>query len=950
MLKQFYEKTLPSQGFYCVTSIKDGAVRNRFAESLDELVDLVETLNETEHNVFVALSSFGNYSRAAKNAIYARSFYIDLDVDPENPRKYASKDAALEDLDGFLKIAKLPPPVRVDSGNGVHAYWLFDEDIPIPEWKRYVDKFKSLCNDYIKIDNNVTGDAARILRCPETNNYKTDPPRPTKFIDTDFGQYSFQQFKEFLGVEQTVEEILAGIQPDLPPKEDNFDYVFETIAVKSLTDKGCPQIKNVIVNQATLEEPLWRAGLSVAIRCADGKDAIHKISSKHPGYSPENTEAKANETLTATWAYGCHQFEKLNPGGCDGCAFRGRFTKSGPIQLGRRLKEAPSAEEASEENTVRVAENPEEIPLFPLALQPFVRGINGGVWYKPKPEVDENGDVAEVQPIRLIEDDLFAIKRLKSPIQNEGECLVLRHIPPKDPVAEFLFPVKFAYSIDKLKETLAHHGVTFPAGLAKHIADYLIKWEEYLKKQKAADIMRMQMGWTPTFDAFVAGNVEIQNDGTEKTAGISPLIRVISSYIKPTGDYAEWQRCANAFNLPGLELHALGLLAGFGSPLMSRTSTPGCTISYLSPESGVGKTGAMYAGLSVFGHPYYTSLAEDSTTANALTGRYLAMRNMMFGLDEASNVDNRVLSGILHKISSGRAKARMQASTNAEREIEMGASLIAVMTTNQSLYDKLKQEKKSPDGEIARTIEFDMVMPKVFEEDENLSKSIVDPFNRNYGHAGPIYIKHCFARGEQYIKELIHKWTERFREVYGKNAAYRFYENTIGCCFAGGELAIEAGIVDLDLERIFKAVTQEMVRIRRTKFKINDIDYKQLVGDFYNKNHTGYLILNDGHLVSEPRSEIVGRVEVHTGLQYISATAMNKYLASPGMQISVSAAEKQWAKLGILVEHPNGKYTKKQRLSTGWKQGTHTPPVACYVFKTDLPEDFFDDSRSEKTD
>ena len=227
MLKQFYEKTLPSQGFYCVTSIKDDVVRNRFAESLDEVVDLIETLNETQHNVFVALSSFANYSRAGKNAIYARSFYIDLDVDPENPRKYASKDAALEDLDTFLSIVKLPPPIRVDSGNGIHAYWLFDQDIAIPEWKRYVEKFKSLCNDHIKIDNNVTGDVARILRCPETNNYKTDPPRPTSFIDTDFGQYSFQQFKEFLGEEQSVEEILASIEPDLPPKEDNFEYVFE---------------------------------------------------------------------------------------------------------------------------------------------------------------------------------------------------------------------------------------------------------------------------------------------------------------------------------------------------------------------------------------------------------------------------------------------------------------------------------------------------------------------------------------------------------------------------------------------------------------------------------------------------------------------------------------------------------------------------------------------------
>ena len=42
MLKQFYEKVLPSQGVYCVAAIsQDGRVSNRFAESLGDLFDLI---------------------------------------------------------------------------------------------------------------------------------------------------------------------------------------------------------------------------------------------------------------------------------------------------------------------------------------------------------------------------------------------------------------------------------------------------------------------------------------------------------------------------------------------------------------------------------------------------------------------------------------------------------------------------------------------------------------------------------------------------------------------------------------------------------------------------------------------------------------------------------------------------------------------------------------------
>lgn len=949
MIKQFYEKALPSQGVYCVTGIsKDGKVQNRFAQTLDELEEIIEALKDEEKNVFVAMSTFTGYSRKSDSAAYARSFYIDLDVDPENAKKYRDKEQALEALADFIQITKLPPPVRTDSGGGVHAYWLFDQDIPIAEWKRYVTKFKALCNDHIKIDNNVTGDAARVLRCPNTVNYKNDQERPTRFIDEDFGQYSFQQFKEYLGEEASVEEILSTITPDLPPKPDNFEYVFSDVVVKSLHGQGCNQIKNIVLNQANIEEPLWRAGLSVAVRCMDGEASIHAMSNKHPSYNPEETEAKANATLEAKWSYSCDAFHTLNPSGCEGCPHRNKFGKSGPIQLGRRLKEVPTTETYSEEDTVRVMANPEEVPLFPLSLAPYVRGPNGGVWYKPKLEFDEEGNPIETKAFQLIEDDFFPLKRLKSP--TDGECLLMRHISPTDPVNEFLFPVRFAYSLDKLKELLPFNGVTFPPSLVKYVSEYMIAWDNYLKKQKAADIMRMQMGWNEDFTFFVTGAVEITKDETKPSA-VSPAIRAYAKYIKPTGSYEVWQKSANAFNLPGLEVHALGLLAGFGSPLMSRTSTPGCTISYLSPDSGVGKTGSMYAGLSVFGNPYYTSLAEGSATDNALTGRYLAIRNILFGLDEATNIESEILSRLLHRISSGRAKSRMQSSVNAEREIEQGASLIAVMTTNQSLYDKLKQVKKRPDGEIARTIEFQLEMPEVFVQNPNLSKEIVNPFNDNYGHAGPIYIQYLFSKGEQEIRKRIAKWAERFREEYGANPAYRFYENTIACCFAGGELAVEAGIIQLDLYRIFDVVIKTMLDIRKNVFKINEIDYKALIGDFFNNNVNNFLALNDGKVVIEPRGQkVVGRIEVHSGVQYIAASALESYLSAPGMQVSVAAAEKAWRKAGILVVHEGDKLTKKQRLTTGWKQGTHQNAVKCYAFKTELPEDFFDESRSETTD
>ena len=81
MLKQFYEKVLPSQGVYCITGInKNKSLTNRFASTLDELETITNDLLTRYNNVFVAPGSFKVYSRRADNAVFMRSFFIDLDV------------------------------------------------------------------------------------------------------------------------------------------------------------------------------------------------------------------------------------------------------------------------------------------------------------------------------------------------------------------------------------------------------------------------------------------------------------------------------------------------------------------------------------------------------------------------------------------------------------------------------------------------------------------------------------------------------------------------------------------------------------------------------------------------------------------------------------------------------------------------------------------------------
>ncbi|NDG61969.1 MAG: DUF927 domain-containing protein [Planctomycetes bacterium] len=936
MKKQFYEKVLPTQGVYCAAGIKDGKVRHRFAETLDQLMSATEELTKANCNVYVAPNSFEGHSRRSDSAKYSRSFFVDLDVN-HGTICYASQDQALDALHVFLQRTGLPPPVRVNSGTGVQAYWLFHDDVPAFEWKPYAEKFKDYCiAQGLKIDPSVTGDAARIMRCPNTYNYKTDPPNLTYILDPEIYQYDFGAFKELLGEVEVLPDYKAIIA-DSPVGEDdsasvfkdNYEYDFSDIVVKSLEGTGCGQIKYLIENAATAAEPLWYAGLSVAVRCVDGAEAIHMMSEDYPGYSHDVTERKAQQSLkNAKWAHSCDKFDAASPNICTNCPHKGQLRSNSPIDLGRKFAEAPP-EPIPSEDAVREVQDTQAVFAFPDYMKPFIRGRTGGVYHMPPPDADGNRE----DPVCLTANDLYPIKRMWA--GPDKECLLMRHVMPMDPVEEFLLPLKHVYAFDKLKQILSENGVNFHVSLTQRMFEYITKWDVYLQRKERAEIMRMQMGWTEPRDVFVIGDIEIARDGVERSSAASPMVRNVSKLVRRVGSYELWKEAANGLNAPGFEIHALGLFQGFGSILMVLTTTPGASICYQSTDSGVGKTGGMYAGLSVFCDPYNVSLLEGLATDNAHIGRYLGLKNMLFGIDEASNIAPDVLSKMLHRISQGKAKLRMQSSVNAERDLEMSASMQGAFTSNQSLYDKLFSLKTAPQGELARLIEFPMKKPKALDIDPLLGIRMFDPFRVNYGWAGPEYIKHLFKVGDIHVLKTLTKWIEAFIRDYGGGTEYRFYMNTIATCFAGAELAMEAGIIQMDLERIYQAVIVSMIQIRDKTIKPGTVDYKGLVTEFYYKNLQNFLIFNAEDMAMEYRGNILlGRIDASSQRVYINKAEFKKFLAEK--QVSSREFEVVLEREKLLLG------TEKRRLSSGWKAGTGaTPPINVYVFASllDVPTD-----------
>lgn len=937
MNQKFYEKVLPTQGVYCVTTIDSNkSAHNQFAESLSELFTLIEEGRSDNKNVFVALSSFNNYSRKSDNAAFCRSFFIDLDV---GAKGYPTKDDAKQALDRFIQESDLPPPVIVDSGNGIHAYWAFDSDIPADRWKPYAKLFKKFCLDKIMIDPAVTADAARIMRCPDTENHKSDPPKTTFIISDESELYDFDMFAEFLGEpEFTVEDVLQSAEKGLDEetlkfkRQDNYITLFENIAIRSLEGDGCEQIKYALENPQDTSYYEWYSTLSIARACDDWEEAIHKVSEDYSGYNRDKTIWKANETAGKPWS--CETFSSHWPLRCQTCKFKGKFTN--PLILGRELKQAPAVEAVEE---VVESLDKDVVPPFPKFIEPYVRGQSGGIFFKPPPTRDDEGGVVHQAPTLICNFDLWPVKRMYSRV--DGECLLVRYKLPHDPHRDTVVPTGYFKALDKFSERLGSLGVVLPdQKLWAKVADYMSKWALYMQNVSEAEQIRPQLGFTEDYKSFVVGAVEIREDGSEVSTAESPYVRNISRLMCRTGDYEAWKWSANMLNTPGLEIHAFTMFCGFGSPFMRLTSTSGASIS-LTGNSGCAKTGALYAAISIWGNP--KDLSVFKSTDNGFIGRYLGLHNIPFGLDEATEKDPKHLSDLIHQISHGKAKIRMQSSVNAERDIELSASLIGIFTTNTALIQKLKLHKAAPEGEIARLIEFHLRKPTLFEENPSIPEKIFDVFRVNYGYAGIEFIKYYYSVGEAYMQELVNKWQERTKLTFGRNNIYRFYHNLVGAAFASAELACEAGIIKMDLDRIFNKVISELIKIRDNTANLNDIDYEGLVAEYVMKNHSGLLIMDDSKVISDPKAALIGRIDVGSQTQYIARTPFNKYLAD--LQVSPDDFVHVMRSRGLLLDTESG--DKKRRLDTGWKSGLKLPSVRVYTLKTEIPEDFFDGSKQQ---
>ena len=902
---------LSSEGWYCVVGLKKtGLPKQVFVQGLDEIDGVVEDLLAKKYDVYFACAKYEtDKSRTGGNVKAVKAFWLDVDCGAGKP--YATQADGFTALKAFCDAVGLPKPCVVNSGRGLHVYWPLTTDISAGQWASVATRLKALCVEHqFEADPARTADVASILRMPDTLNHKDEPPLDVTVVV--MGKpIEFDKLKEKLGVMDDVPDYLPTYADDMTrAMMGNKQFRFSVIVDRNAKGTGCFQLTKAIAEQATLEEPRWRAALSIAVHCVDASTAIHDISKDHPDYDAITTAEKAQKIKGP---YTCEKWQGLNANGCDNCIHKGKITS--PIVLGSEIAAATEADNTIQ-YTIPNATAPVTytIPEYPF---PYFRGKNGGVYRK-------NDDEEDPDALMIYEHDLYVVKRLKDP--QHGEVIWMRLHTPRDGVKEFSLPAVDLLTADKLRERLAWFGVIALKKQMDGIMGYIVRFVKELQFKEGAEIMRSQFGWTEKDKSFVVGDTEISATGDHYSPP-SSYTSQLADWFTPVGSLEEWQSVINVYDTPGFEPHAFGFFTAFGAPLMKHLNLKGAIINMINNQSGTGKTTAIKAMHSVYGHPEELMLIQRDTM-NVRLHRLGVMNNLGLGCDEITKMSSDDFSDFAYAVSQGRGRGRMKSNENAERINMAKWQTILLCSSNASAADKLKSLKSTPDGELMRLIEYEIPETKLLSKQD--ADEIYPKLYTNYGHAGRIYLRDLVCNLEERIREV--KEVQRLiDQKIGFTNRERFWSGVAACNIAGALFAKRLGLIDIDVGRIFKWALKEFAQMREDT-KPPASSHASVIGEYWNEHRRNTLVIN-GQVdkrtgvemlpILEPQGELILRMEPDTQKLYIIAKKLRGWCSQH--QITLKDV------LNSLTADGVYEGVVKKRMAKGTKLGS-VPPVDVFVF------------------
>jgi hypothetical protein len=871
MSQEFLATVLPSAGNFCAVELSTAKKEHVFTKTVEQAYDAAMAFNERGLDAYFALATFGEAKeRVSKNAIKIKSLFLDIDCNGvKGDKEYASKAEGAAALDVFLSetaLVDLGTPWIVSSGGGLHVYWPFTEDVDIDVWKPVAENLKRLCKKHdFKIDHSVTADASRILRVPDTNNYKKEKPRRVKImVEASPKTFDFETIAatlrekmngEAYEIQKPASISLPGTRPTALSANnvklvENSVSFFRNIEQATEAGTGCGQLA-YYKEHATEDgmEPLWFALISLAKKCEDGYDRAKALGDMHP-YDLDRLNSKWNHTKGPT---PCIKFDSINPSVCGQCPHNGKITN--PLYFSREVRtntdsvELVVTKEVSDEITEQI------VLTKPVPPKGFSYGDKGGVFIDKVIE-DADGTKAP-KKVMILSYDLFVVDILRS----EGEHLVHMMAVRSNGAKDIIFPQKAVISKDETLKALASQNVVaaFGAGNDKNLFEYVRACVEYSSANRVPVDVPASYGWQPDRSFVYAGSVYYPN-GT-KTSVPMPGLANINSFCGQKGTLGDWRRMPDMLVARELwDILAMGMI-GPASLLMEFTGFSGLTYHIGSTESGTGKTLAQLLAASFFASPIKYRVTQ-STSAVAIQQRSGLLRNFAVITDEVtskSRKDFEWLPEYLLDKSQGKGKDRMESGANKERVNTTEWNNLDLFSSNTHVLDYLSGARKhASQAEILRVLELKLIETLILDDTE---VSYIEGLKTNYGVAGEIYIRWLVQNREAAI-DVLKKAHAALKKEFASTNDERYWSAGNSCIVAATVLlgSKYANVIDLPVQPIIETL-RKMVNNGRAALRGSKRNAEDILNAYTRENYGKFVVVKYVNGIVEASMGVDGVVD-----------------------------------------------------------------------------------------
>lgn len=938
---EFLAAVLPPSGKYCSFAVTKSAKKiTKFVDTPEELFATAKQLSDEGHETWYGPSAYNDKGRRlAENAVSMRSLFMDLDcgldVKTGKPRSFPSKRAAVEALNKFLEdsgLGKLGKPWLVDSGGGVHPYWLLRTAVTVEKWKPVAEAMKrAAARHTFPIDTTVTADAARVMRLPGTNNNKTDPrPVVLKQIGDIFDFDELCAALEPYMVTPPAMPVKLEISGEAVQGEkssvalaliNNSVTKFRTIMLKTEQGTGCGQLAYYAEHAADDGmEPLWRGILSWTKHCVDAEKASRFISKMHP-YDEDRMQTKLREIKGP---YACASMNTIQHGICEGCLHWGKITN--PLALGRAL-EVAEAEAAAE------VEIHEELPAIkrPQLPRGFDYAREGGIIYhKPSEKKSEQVDVL------LTSYDIFLSQIFRN---STGEHIAQFTTVKENVVSTFAIKTEDITTDSKVVSLLAKNNIytLYGAGHDAFLARYIRACvADRSGSEKNIVNIPPRFGWQDNGD-FVVGDMVYSHRGPQYNYTFnSDTLHNVMTATRASGTIDKWRMAFEMLRRKNAWGHLAVAMLGFGS-VMQRFMPKGTNASAVhvcQDTSAGGKSVALNLQASIWGFPksYFVVAKTSETTMMQRAG---LLGGLPLIVDEVTPLQVKTNGEwgpmFMFDFANGSHKIKGSHAGNAEISHEIVWDALASLSSNSPMLEFMVGARSTTShGEVRRFLEWAMPSKYVLdmsEEETELYNLIFD----NNGVAGREFVKWVVANQEE-VQRICDKSLQLWKKHSGATGQERFWSSTIACCIAACSICAKLGIIDIPISYMLE-FWMGVVRRMRAIIDGSTVSAEDLLNRYIADNNGSFIrvesntVLNSLGSLGKMRADsakgaVRGRIEYNTTPGYVDV-----YIEEKLMKVFCASVNRSYADFVSELELQQIlKKTRRDLLA-----GTNNPPLRAQV-------------------